>query len=401
MNWNSHKARTAQIFTVAVALMMAILPACGAAPAAFTASITSPDSTTPLTVSKAINITGKVSGGGLKAVDVYIDGVKYARVDTPVQNNEFAVDVPWTPDKAGAHVIQLKGLDDKGAVLVSSDVLFVTVIGAAAPTAAPATPTIAPTAAPAAATAPVTTTSQTTATINAPMVSVKEGDFVNVRSGPAIAYDKVGTLDRGQSVAIKGKNADGTWWQINFPTATGGVGWVFGTLVNTAGDTSKLTVASAPPLPTAEPTSVVVNTPVPPTAIPVPTSNLPPSALLPYSQNMRFSPRDNIGDVPLGYKDEGKTTSLLWEVNGATKLELEITSAAGSGIFANCPAGNLSSVTPNNATVSHVQLAVPSGSYQLTIPDKGYYLVKIYVVKTDGSTTFIPRNVIVDCYKTQ
>ncbi|HEY3289780.1 MAG TPA: hypothetical protein VGK87_06610, partial [Anaerolineae bacterium] len=93
MNWKTNNTRTAQIFAIAMALMMAILPACGAAPAALTASITAPDSATPLAISKVVNITGKVSGGGLKAADIYIDGVKYARVDTPVQNNEFAVDV--------------------------------------------------------------------------------------------------------------------------------------------------------------------------------------------------------------------------------------------------------------------------------------------------------------------
>jgi len=46
-------------------------------------------------------------------------------------------------------------------------------------------------------------------------------------------------------------------------------------------------------------------------------------------------------------------------------------------------------------------MLLPSGTFQFTIPDKGYYLFKIYVVKSDGSTTDIPRNVIVDCYKTQ
>ena len=79
----------------------------------------------------------------------------------------------------------------------------------------------------------------------------------------------------------------------------------------------------------------------------------------------------------------------------------EVSNVVGSGIFQNCPAGNLSSITPNNATVGRIQLPVPSGSYQLNIDGKGYYVVKIYVVKADGSTTYIPRYVIVDCYKTQ
>jgi hypothetical protein len=42
---------------------------------------------------------------------------------------------------------------------------------------------------------------------------------------------------------------------------------------------------------------------------------------------------------------------------------------------------------------------VPSGRFPFTINDKGYYLFTIHVVKADGSTTTIPRNVIVDCFK--
>jgi hypothetical protein len=122
---------------------------------------------------------------------------------------------------------------------------------------------------------------------------------------------------------------------------------------------------------------------------------------LPYSQKMYFTPRDNIGDVPLGYNGEGKSTTLVWEVNGAKSLELEITAAAGSGIFQNCPVGNLASISPNTAVGKRMPLAVPSGNYQLSIPDKGYYIATIHLVKADGSVTYIPRNIIVDCYKTQ
>lgn len=400
MNSLPLKSRPAQVLAVALASLLMVLPACGGAPVALAATISAPDATTALKVSQVVNITGKVTGSGLKSVDVYVDGAKFATVDTAAQNNEFQINVPWTPDKAGAHVIQLKGLNDKGDVLIASDAVFVTVQSAAttvaqatttAPTAAPATPTPAPTAA----------QPQATATPQGATASVKDGDYVNVRKGPSTAYDKVGTLDRGQTALIRGKNADGTWWQITFPAGQDGVGWVFGGLVTVVGDTSQLAVAGAPPLPTAAPTSANAPTAVPPTAVPAPTSSLPPSALLPYSQVMRFSPRDNIGDVPLGYKGEGKTTSLVWEVNGAKSLELEITAMDGPGIFANCPAGNLASITPNNAAGKRIPLAVPSGSYQVTVDGKGYYVFTIYVVKADGSTTTIPRNVIVDCYKSQ
>jgi len=114
---------------------------------------------------------------------------------------------------------------------------------------------------------------------------------------------------------------------------------------------------------------------------------------------MRFEPRDDIGDVPLGY-NESKSSSLAWTVNGAKQLDLEITATQGPGIFSNCPAGNLGSIAAAGFTPGQrVPLSVPSGRFPFTINDKGYYLFTIHVVKADGSTTTIPRNVIVDCFK--
>jgi uncharacterized protein YraI len=391
--------KAVRAFSLAIVLL--VVSACNSASAtALSATIDSPTATTAIQVGTSVNITGKASGSGMKSVDVWVDGAKLATVDTPASDGSFAVTVPWVTDKAGAHVIQLKGMNDSGEVLIASEAVFVTVTApepTATATQPPATPTVAPTA------APVATTTQptATATTSGATVSVKSGnDFVNVRKGPNTGYDKLGTLDMGQSAPVRGKNADGTWWQITFAAAADGVGWVLGELVDVNGDTTNIPVATAPELPTSEPqpTAPVATVAVVPLA--TATSSMPASALLPYSQNMRFTPRDDIGDVPLGY-DGSKSTTLVWEVNGAKSLELQITAVAGSGIFENCPTGDLSSVSPNDAVGKRIPLSVPSGSYQFTITGKGYYIATIYVVKSDGSTTYIPRNIIVDCYKTQ
>ncbi len=397
MNVLRTKAHTIRALSMAIVLL--VVTACNSASnTPLSATIDSPTATTPLQVGVSVNITGKASGSGIKSVDVWVDGAKLATVDTAAQENEFTVTVPWVTDKAGAHVIQLKGMNDKGEVLVTSEAVFVTVTApepTATATLPPPSPTVAPTTAPVAATTqPTVTTAPQGAT-----VSVKEGnDFVNVRKGPDTAYDKLGTLDKGQSAPVRGKNTDGTWWQITFATASDGVGWVSGELVDVTGDTTSLPVATAAALPTSAPQP----TSAPVTVVPLATatSAVPSAGLLPYSQKMYFTPRDDIGDVPLGY-DGAKTTTLAWEVNGAKSLELQITAAAGSGIFENCPMGDLASVSPNDAVGKRIPLSVPSGTYQLSITGKGYYIATIYVVKSDGSTTFIPRNIIVDCYKTQ
>lgn len=391
--------RARALHSLSIVVMLLVITACGAAPTPLTATITSPTATTPVKEGQSVVITGKVTGSGLKSVDVYVDGNKLSSVTTPGQNNTFDVSVPWVATLAGAHVVQLKGLNDKGDVLVSSEAVFITVQPQAA--SATATPSAQPTATLAVTTAQAATaTPAATAIPQGPLASVKpENDFVNVRKGPAVVYDKLGTLDKGQSAPVKGKNADGTWWQITFPTAPDGVGWVIGQLVNITGDTSNVPVATAPAMPTAPPAQPTLGATQPPVA--TATSAIPPAALLPYSQNAHFSPRDNIGDVPLGYQGEPKTTTLVWEINGAKSLEMEITSAQVGGIFQNCAAGNLATVSPNDAVGKRLPLPLPSGSYQFSITGAGYYLVTLYVVKADGSSTTIPRNIIVDCYKTQ
>ncbi|MCS6846446.1 MAG: SH3 domain-containing protein [Anaerolineae bacterium] len=493
-----------------VTIAMILLAACGSPAPPPTASITSPTQNAQFQAGDEVKIEGKVTGSTVKQVDVFINNERYATVDQAVRPNEFEVSVTWIApaEITGASVIQLKGINDKGEPVIASDAIFITIQApqpTATPTAAPTPiPTVAPsitetpTAAPITDTAAITGTGATTPTTSGVLLSPRaENDYVNVRELPDLTARLLGQINKGQSVPVRGRNADGTWYQINFPAgpdgagwvyalvasvtgvtttlpvvtpsaaispaatvptnpaglkppfiklkagqdfanvrtgpdtayqkvgelratgvnaaavkgksangqwwqiefagAPGGTAWVFRQLVDLTGDDAAIPVAAAPPLPTAAPTA----TPAPSAPQPTPTPSIPASAVLPYSQNVRFSPRDDIGDVPLGYQGQPKTATLEWQINGATKAELEITTRQGPGIFENCPPGNLASITPNDAVGKRMPLQLPSGTFQFTIPDKGYYLFTIYVVKSDGTTTDIPRNVIVDCFKTQ
>ncbi len=71
----------------------------------------------------------------------------------------------------------------------------------------------------------------------------------NVRSGPGTVYDAEGALLTGQSAPVAGKNADGTWWYISFPSAPGGYGWIAGSTVTAACVPASLAVIAAPPTP--------------------------------------------------------------------------------------------------------------------------------------------------------
>ena len=87
-----------------------------------------------------------------------------------------------------------------------------------------------------------------------PQASVREG-ALNVRSGPGAGYPRLGQLEAGAAVEITGQNAQGSWWQIAYPTASDGRGWVSAGYVQTSGQVTAKVVEAPPPPPTSVPTS--------------------------------------------------------------------------------------------------------------------------------------------------
>ena len=255
--------------TVASAMlaMMLALSACGgAAPKATTAVITAPAANSDVLAGDTVTIQGQVDGQNITRVDVVIDSAVQGSVsanDTKAGVSTLPVVITWTTQMVGAHFVQLNVYGQDSKVIAKSDaVIFNTKAAAVAatPTSAPATPTQAlPTAA--AATAVITsatTTTQTTAattttSIAASVTISNESGFANIRSGPDTTYDLVGKLNQGETAPVKGKNQDGTWWQISFAAGTGGVGWVRADLVQANAAAANVAVVSAPAKPTAAP----------------------------------------------------------------------------------------------------------------------------------------------------
>lgn len=503
----------ARLTLLSTLVLVLFLAACGANQVPANATITAPTANAQFKAGDDVRIEGKVVGSAIRKVDIFVNGQKFASIDTPARPNEFDVVLTWPspPDTAGTSVIQLKGLDEKGDPVVSSDAVFINIEAPPAPTPTPVPPT--PTSLPtAAAPTPVPTTAAT-----APTVTIgprPENDFVNVRAQPDINASKLGELSKGQNAPARGRLADGTWVQINFPAAADGIGWVlvsvaqvngdinslpvvtpgqaatgavtstttatntaattpaattapaagglqppfvklkagqdfanvrngpdtafnrlgqldattpqaavrgksanglwwqiafgtgtawvFGQLVDFTGDAAKVPVAEAPPLPTAAAVPTTAAAPPAPTAaaqpLPTATPAAPPSALLPYRQSDQFQPRNDIGDVPLGYNGESKSSKWTWVIEGAKSAELEITAPNPPDLY-DCPPGNLAGVQPNSAAGKRMPVTLPNGSFEFTITEKGYYLFTLHIVKNDGSTTTIPRSVIVDCFK--
>lgn len=275
MKLSHHRSNLGRLSALALVGLFVLTACAGGAAKPPEIKITAPESGAALSVGQSVAIVGTATGDAISRVDVIIDGQTYATLNAPDKSKgvpSFPINVPWTPLSAGTHAIQMKAYgppDDK--LLTQSEPLVLNAQAAAVPATptAEAQPTTAsvPTQAPpqptaaaggaAATTAPTTGNAQPAATAapvagnannSAPSVTVTN-DFVNVRTGPDTAYDKVGELKQGQAAPVKGKSADGQWWQISFPAGQGGVGWVIGEYVQANAAANNVPVASAPPKP--------------------------------------------------------------------------------------------------------------------------------------------------------
>jgi PKD repeat protein len=84
---------------------------------------------------------------------------------------------------------------------------------------------------------------------------------LNVRAGPGTNYPILGVLTLGQQAEIIGRNENATWWQIKFPGAKSGYGWVSAEYAQAA-NIGNVPVVKAPPAP-AQPTPAPTPTPQP------------------------------------------------------------------------------------------------------------------------------------------
>lgn len=75
----------------------------------------------------------------------------------------------------------------------------------------------------------------------------------NCRTGPGVAYSRVGGLLVNEVANVVGRNATGDYWIIRNPDRASSTCWLWGRYATVAGDTSALPVFTPPPLPTPVP----------------------------------------------------------------------------------------------------------------------------------------------------
>jgi uncharacterized protein YraI len=116
-------------------------------------------------------------------------------------------------------------------------------------------------------------------------ITVTYSDPINVRGGPnTVDYPIVGRLSPGDTAPALGTSPGREWVQIAYPSAPGGVGWVYAIYISVTG--GELRVVEAPFTPTPEVTSTIDPTLAAafnfqPTATRLPTFTPPPPLTVP------------------------------------------------------------------------------------------------------------------------
>lgn len=117
-------------------------------------------------------------------------------------------------------------------------------------------------------------------------VKIGENPDINVRAGPGVDYERIGTLLAGQQVPALGRSAGGDWVQISYPEGPQGLGWVYTYLVEVNGELP-VVIPPATPTPFTTPTidpTLAAQFIIEPSATALPTFTPPPPLVIPTLQ---------------------------------------------------------------------------------------------------------------------
>lgn len=191
---------------------------------------------------------------------------------------------------------------------------------------------------------------------------------VNIRSGPGLNYNVIGTLNANTAMPIAGRNADASWWQITMPNDVRG--WVSNAVVS-ASNTQGVAAADAPPAPKAAPVAqpAADTEPAPP----------------PPPQKPKYQYE------PTGWYDDGNA--------GLTRFLGDIKDANGNpvnGVFVQASCGDYSTISYPSGPVGwggyNESGDWPPGFYDVTVDTKPVpCLWTLSIVETDDRKTVTAR----------
>lgn len=247
------------------------------------------------TIQMAALITDN-DGPGAAKVEFFLEDTLSLGVQTPKTGSapqNFTAVQPWRAKGIQGHLVTARASRADGSVIgearITIQVLAVSGVAAqvvavaetVTPTGTPglttsATPTLqiaapvptntrAPTVlGPAAVTAPAASASSSP---NQPILRVIYKDGLNIRSGPGTTFSEIGKMKNNDTAIILGRNADSTWWAIQWNKVKG---WVTSSQYysQVTGDVSNLPLYQSqntpiPPNQTTAPTPILVPTSTP------------------------------------------------------------------------------------------------------------------------------------------
>jgi pSer/pThr/pTyr-binding forkhead associated (FHA) protein len=262
---------------------------------------------------------------GITRAELWVGGNVVDQQQSVVAEGQptFPATLRWTPTVAGSYTLEVRAYNSLGAVSAPTTVM-ITVVGGQAVTDTP-TPT----------------PPSGTPTPAGPPMAITTTDL-NVREGPGQEYPVLGLLPVNTQVEVTGKNSDGSWWQIVYPSGSAERGWIYAPFTRPS-NTGNVPVVETPvpPTPTHTPTITPTAT-ASPTATPSPT--LTPTATPTPSPTTALAPIVQFGATETTI-NPGHCTTLQWHIENITAAFLsggEFSNLGVTGPFGSvnvCPAG--------------------------------------------------------------
>lgn len=288
------------------------------------------------------------AANGIARLELWVDDQPVDFVESPVNQNAASMTATfeWVASTTGSHLLEIHALTEDDTLAVAQVARVTVISGTDTPTATvlplqgetatpvpsststPLPPSPTPTFTPLPTATPQPTPAPTQTPVPAPATSslTVNAILLNVRSGPGTQYGIVGSLTQGDTATIVGQGtaADGVWWQIEYPSAPGGVGWVSGNPVFvTPQNTASVPVTAASQPATASPTL-----PPAPTATATATSPPPQVTRAPQGQTLLIVENRSLSNRPAlltlsGGKSVGGGREIDPPAGGSVQLVLE------------------------------------------------------------------------------
>jgi uncharacterized protein YraI len=307
-----------------------------------------------------IHSTATDAGTGISRVDLFANGVLVRSDKTPedTPQEQYSLLQAWVPSQPGSYVLTVMAYRSDGTPSTPAMINLTVTDEEAEPVVEEEQPCM-----------------------------VMASTRINIRSGPDTTYGIMGILPLGETVPVNGRNADTTWWRIEYDSL---IGWVFAELTYPEGDCEDIPVAEAgqPGASGTEGTEAIPADPSSPDETPETApadTDFNPPLIIPLNQTASVSDQ-------VSYPDGDRVDKVQYDVSGlqagATARLLITAVCAGTGMeFVTFSTGGQTFGCAQTIVNRDVTTSNKSGT--ITIEATGGSATSVFWVLT-GTATNIP-----------